>query len=115
MLFMIIERFHSGNPAPVYARFRSQGRLAPKGLEYISSWVSDDLTQCYQLMEAERRELLDEWIGNWKDLVDFEVVVVMTSAEASVKVLELDTTRGEVEKLMEPDKETDEAKEKGTV
>lgn len=90
MLFMIIERFHSGNPTPVYARFRSQGRLAPEGLVYISSWVSEDLKVCYQLMEADKRELLDEWIGNWEDLVDFEVVPVMTSSEASKKVLELD-------------------------
>lgn len=88
MLFMIIEHFHSGDPKPIYARFREQGRLAPAGLEYISSWVSEDLTTCYQLMETEKRELLDEWVGNWRDLVDFEVVPVITSAEASVRVME---------------------------
>ncbi|KAF2472969.1 uncharacterized protein BDR25DRAFT_302533 [Lindgomyces ingoldianus] len=88
MLFMVIERFHSGNPKPVYARFRSQGRLAPEGLKYVSSWVSDDLTRCYQLMETETRELLDKWISNWNDIVDFEVVPVITSAEASAKVSE---------------------------
>lgn len=61
----------------------------PDELKYISSWISEDLTHCYQLMEAERRELLEEWIGNWKDLVDFEVVPVVTSAEASSRVLVL--------------------------
>lgn len=90
MLYMIIERFHNGNPIPIYARFRAQGRLMPEGITYVSSWTSADLTHCYQLMETERRELLDEWIGNWEDLVDFEVVPVITSAEASAKVLGLE-------------------------
>lgn len=94
MLFMIIERFHSGDPIPIYARFRAQGRLAPDGLEYISSWVSEDLTHCYQVMRTDRRELLDEWIGNWKDLVDFEVVPVVTSPEAAKRVLDLDLEKG---------------------
>ena len=87
MLFMIIETFRSGDPAPVYKRFASQGRLAPEGLEYISSWVSEDLTKCYQVMQTERRELLDEWTRNWEDIVAFEVVPVVTSAEAKRWVL----------------------------
>ena len=90
MLFMIIETFQSNNPIPVYARFRSQGRLAPQGLVYLASWVSTDLRCCYQVMETERRELLDEWMKNWEDLVDFEVVPVMTSSEASGKVADLE-------------------------
>ena len=93
MLFMIIERFQSGNPIPVYTRFRSQGRLAPHGLVYHASWVSTDLRCCYQVMETERRELLDEWMANWEDLVDFEVVPVITSSEASVKVADLERER----------------------
>jgi len=32
-------------------------------------------------MEAEDRALLDQWIARWNDLVDFEVVPVMTSTE----------------------------------
>ncbi|KAH7371342.1 hypothetical protein BKA66DRAFT_184586 [Pyrenochaeta sp. MPI-SDFR-AT-0127] len=86
MLFMVIEHFRGGNPLPVYNRFRSQGRLAPEGLTYVSSWVSEDLTTCYQVMETKERKLLDEWIANWNDVVDFEVVPVITSAEASSKV-----------------------------
>lgn len=101
MLFMIIERFHSGDPIPIYARFRSQGRLAPDGLEYVSSWVSEDLTHCYQLMQTDREELLDEWIGNWKDLVDFEVVPVVTSPEGARRVLDLDL---EKRKDVEPER-----------
>ena len=87
MLFMVIERFRDSDPLPVYQRFQARGRLAPAGLKYISSWVSEDLTTCFQVMEAERKELLDEWMEQWVDLVDFEVVNVVGSEVASRRVL----------------------------
>jgi hypothetical protein len=37
-------------------------------------------------METDDRNLLDQWIANWKDLVDFEVFAVMTSQEAASKI-----------------------------
>jgi len=83
MLFMIIEHFGGGDPGPVYARFRERGRLAPGGLDYLGSWVTSDLTRCYQVMECDDRSLLDQWMAQWADLVRFEVVEVMTSAEAA--------------------------------
>ena len=86
MQFMVIEHFRDGNPVPVYARFRACGRLAPTGLSYVNSWVTDDLTTCYQVMECADRTLLDEWIDAWSDLVDFEVVPVISSADASARV-----------------------------
>lgn len=82
MLYMIIERF-KGDPVPVYRRFRDQGRLAPAELRYVSSWVTIDLQTCYQIMECDDRRQLDAWMDQWKDLVDFYVVPVMTSAEAA--------------------------------
>ncbi len=82
MHFMIIESFREGDPLPVYRRFRDNGRLAPEGLRYVSSWVTADFRRCYQVMECEDRRLLDEWTSNWGDLVDFEVVPVVTSSEA---------------------------------
>ena len=85
MLYMIFERF-KGDPLPVYRRFRDRGRLAPDGLTYISSWVMSDLQGCYQVMECEDRRLLQEWMDQWKDLVDFEVIPVVTSAEAAAAV-----------------------------
>ena len=85
-LYMIIERFRNGDPAPVYRRFREQGRMAPEGLKYISSWVEQDLTTCYQIMQTADRKQLDQWMEKWKDLVDFEVHRVMTSAEAAEQV-----------------------------
>ena len=85
-LYMVIENFKNGDAAPVYRRFRDRGRLAPEGLSYISSWVNDQFDRCYQLMETEDRVLLDRWIANWSDLVDFEVHPVITSKEAAEKI-----------------------------
>jgi hypothetical protein len=86
MLFMIIEQFRGGDPVPVYRRFRERGRLAPLGLTYVNSWVTEDLTTCYQVMECEDRALLDEWVANWVDIVEFEVHAVVTSPEAAARV-----------------------------
>lgn len=86
MLFVIVERFRGGDPAPVYRRFRDRGRLAPEGLRYVNSWVAADLTTCYQVMECEDRRLLDQWIANWEDIVDFEVIPAITSVEAAEAV-----------------------------
>jgi hypothetical protein len=85
VLFMIIERYHDGDPRPVYRRFRERGRLAPEGLTYVSSWVDEPMAVCYQVMEAADRSLVDAWIVRWSDLVDFEVIPVMTSAEAAAR------------------------------
>jgi len=83
---MIVERFRSGEAAPVYRRFRERGRLAPAGLTYVSSWVDENLTICYQLMETSDRSLLDEWMHKWEDLIEFEVHPVITSQEAARQV-----------------------------
>ena len=86
MQYVIIERFRNGDPAPVYRRFRDRGRLAPDGLRYVASWVTEDLTRCYQVMECDDRRLLDDWIANWSDIVEFEVIPAITSAEAAAAV-----------------------------
>jgi hypothetical protein len=82
MLFMVVEGFKDGDAGPVYERFRDKGRQLPEGVSYVNSWVSADLTMCFQVMESPDRATLDEWIGRWSDLVDFEVVEVVTSAQA---------------------------------
>jgi len=86
MLYMVIEHFRNGDAAPVYRRFREQGRLAPEGLRYVSSWVTRDLKHCYQVMETDDPALLREWISRWEDLVEFEVIPVVTSAGASAEL-----------------------------
>ena len=86
MHYLVIERFRDGDPVPVYRRFRDLGRHAPEGLSYVTSWVTEDLTTCYQIMACDDRALLDEWIGRWRDIVDFEVIAVVSSADAAVAV-----------------------------
>lgn len=88
---MVVERFRNGQAAPVYRRFRQRGRMAPEGLTYISSWVADDLATCFQVMETSDRTLLDEWMRNWSDLVEFEVHAVITSQEAAQRAASLET------------------------
>lgn len=83
---MVIERFKNQDAVPVYRRFRDRGRLAPEGLRYVSSWVDEKLGCCFQLMEAEDRKHLDEWIASWNDLVEFEVFPVISSKEAAEKI-----------------------------
>ncbi|HET7584310.1 MAG TPA: DUF3303 family protein [Gemmatimonadaceae bacterium] len=87
MLFMVIERFRGGDPRPVYERFQAKGRLAPPGLQYVNSWVTDDLARCYQVMECDDRELIDQWTAAWADLVEFDVIPVIPSADAAARVL----------------------------
>ena len=84
MQFLVIEHFRNRDPIPVYRRFRAQGRLMPPGLEYISSWITEDLSRCYQVMEAPDRGLLEQWMSQWSDLMEFEVMPVLGSAAVQV-------------------------------
>ncbi|MBC7788340.1 MAG: DUF3303 family protein [Anaerolineae bacterium] len=86
MLYMIVESFRGGDAVPVYRRFRDHGRLAPEGLRYVASWVTDDFKRCFQVMECEDSNLLDQWIAGWADLVEFEVIPVVPSAEAAAAI-----------------------------
>jgi len=45
------------------------------------------MDRCYQLMETDDRTLLDQWVANWNDLVEFEVHPVISSQEAVAKML----------------------------
>jgi hypothetical protein len=83
---MIIEHFRNDDPLPVYRRFRDRGRLAPDGLQYVSSWVDDKFARCFQIMETVDRALLNRWIENWTDIVEFDVFPIMSSKEAAEKL-----------------------------
>ena len=85
-VYMVIEHFRNGDAVPVYRRFRERGRMAPEGLTYVSSWVTPDLARCYQVMEAAEPVLLEQWMANWRDIVDFEVHPVIGSREAAEQV-----------------------------
>ena len=86
MLYMVVEHFKHQDALPVYRRFRQRGRLAPEGLTYVASWVDENFHRCFQLMETDDRNLLDQWLADWSDLVDFEVFPVMTSREAAERM-----------------------------
>lgn len=87
MQYMIIEKFHPGKIKSLYQRFDEKGRMLPPGVTYLNSWINESVTVCYQLMEAGSVSQLHEWIANWNDLADFEIVPVISSAEAKQKVL----------------------------
>jgi hypothetical protein len=83
--YMVIESYTQG-PRPVYARAAERGRMLPRGLAYVHSWIDErDLNRCFQLMETENQSLFDEWTANWNDIVKFEIVPVISSAEAAAR------------------------------
>ncbi len=89
MLYMVIERFKNRDAKAVYRRFRDRGRMAPDGLAYEESWVETNFDRCFQLMECDDAQLLDQWAARWRDLVDFEFVPVHRSKEA-VEIITLE-------------------------
>ena len=85
MLYMIVEHFGE-NAIPIYRRFRERGRMAPEGVRYVASWVTPDYRRCFQVMECDDPALLEQWLSNWRDLADFEVIPVNTSADAAAAI-----------------------------
>ena len=79
MLFMVIERFQGRDPAPVYARLREKGRAMPEGLKYVDSWIEANFDRCFQLMECDDLALLQRWVLQWRDLIEFEIVPISPS------------------------------------
>jgi len=79
MHYLVIERFKDA-PA-IYQRLSEKGRMMPEGLKYVSSWIDHNLKTCRQVMETDDFVLLERWIDNWQDLMEFEIIPVRTSAE----------------------------------
>ena len=86
MRYMVVERYRNGDAVPFYRRFRDRGRMAPDGLRYVESWVDEPMQRCYQLMETDDPALLDAWMANWSDIVDFEVHAVISSPDAAARI-----------------------------
>jgi len=84
---MIIERFHPGKIKALYQHFEENGRMLPAGVNYINSWINGQVNICYQVMESDAEEKIYEWINHWKDFAHFEVIPVITSAQAKEKVM----------------------------
>ena len=81
MLFMVIERFKNRDARAVYRRFQEKGHMAPNGLQYVGSWIEANFDRCFQLMECDDPRLLQQWIIQWQDLIEFEIVPVVPSQE----------------------------------
>jgi hypothetical protein len=90
MLFMVVETFRDQDGKAVYRKLRDSGRGLPDGLKFVASYVSADLSRCFQLMETDDVTLFQRWIADWQDVVEFEVVPVVegkTTREALAPLL----------------------------
>lgn len=74
--YMVIETFFENCLEKIYERFHQKGRMLPEGLHYLDSWLAKDGSRCFQLMETEQFELFQEWVSNWDDLSDFEIIEI---------------------------------------
>ena len=83
MLFMVIERFKNRDALPIYRRVREQGCMLPEGLTYVGSWIEANFDRCFQLMESNDARLFQQWVAQWHDLAEFEIVPVVPSKETS--------------------------------
>jgi hypothetical protein len=70
--YMVIEKYRPGCFAAICKRYSARGRMLPKGLYFLNSWVSKDKDICFQLMEANDSDLFVKWFKRWEDLIDFE-------------------------------------------
>lgn len=87
MTYMIIETFKHGKVKEIYQRLEQKGRMQPKGLMYINSWIDEKMEKCYQVMETDSISNIQQWISNWDDLMEFEIIPVITSEVAKKKAL----------------------------
>jgi len=81
MLFVVIERFRPGRLEAIGERFARDGRMLPEGLVYHASWVDTAGSCCFQIMEAPSADLVGIWTSRWADLIEFEIIPVLTSSE----------------------------------
>ena len=83
MLFMVIETFRNQDAKAVYRKFRDKGRQMPEGVIFHHSWVSMDLGRCFQIMECDDVGLMQQWVSNWSDVVEFEILPVQPGSDTA--------------------------------
>lgn len=74
--FMVVEKFKPNCFQENYTRFNEKGRMLPEGLYYLNSWVNEEQSICFQLMESNDIALFNKWIEKWNDLTDFEIIPI---------------------------------------
>jgi hypothetical protein len=57
--------------------------MLPEGVTFINSWVSADLSRCFQVMECDNVAMLQQWVAQWSDLIEFEIVPVVERKETA--------------------------------
>ena len=55
-------------------------------MNYVASRVESNLERCFRIVECDDPALLQLWAAQWSDLVEFEIVPVVTSAQARAAV-----------------------------
>ena len=88
MLFMVIESFRGQDAKSVYRRFRDKGRLMPDGIGFVGSWVTANLSRCFQIMECDDITLLQRWAAEWSDLVQFEILPIVSGKDTASALAE---------------------------
>jgi len=83
MLFMVIETFRDQQAKSIYRRLRDKGRMTPDGLTFVGSWITADLSRCFQVMECADVTLLQRWTTEWSDLIHFEIVPVVSGKDTA--------------------------------
>ena len=53
----------------------------PRASPTTQAEVDSAGARCFQVMEAPHLELLNLWTSRWDDLVDFEIIPVLTSTD----------------------------------
>ena len=86
---MVIESFRDGKVKEVYRRYKEKGRIMPEGLKYLDSWVEVNFDRCFQLMECDDLLLFQQWVVQWQDLVEFEIIPVVPSKETTEKITQM--------------------------
>jgi len=81
MLFMVIEHFKNRDPKPIRERFVRHGRMMPDNITYHASWIDPQNARCFQIMEATDAENLNAWTNSWEDLIDFQIIPVLSSQD----------------------------------
>ena len=87
MQFMVIETFRDQDAKAIYARLKEKGRSLPDGLTFEGSWITADLGRCFQIMSCDDVSLLQRWVTEWSDLVEFEIVPVAPGKDTMKAVL----------------------------
>jgi hypothetical protein len=49
----------------------------------IDSWVSADLSRCFQLMACDDITLIQPWTAAWSDIVAIEIVPVVSGKDTA--------------------------------